>query len=113
MAGGVEDRIYERGDDRIHHRFRHAFRPFVCVYGRQHLDLEIAQRQVRAAGDEILSEIPFAVAGPVLVERQRFEEGAADAHGEGALHLADHDLGHQRRTAFENAIGLGDAQRAS
>jgi hypothetical protein len=29
------------------------------------------------------------------------------------LRLADHDLGHQRRAAFENAISLGDAQRSS
>jgi hypothetical protein len=31
------------------------------------------------------SEIPFAVAGAVFVERQRFKEGVADAHSEAAL----------------------------
>ena len=59
---------------------------------RQHLDLEIVQRQVRAARDEVLSEIPLPVAGPVLVERQRLEQRIADAHGEAALRLAEHDL---------------------
>src|SRR5262249_20830611 len=47
-------------------------------YGRQHFDLEIAQRQVRAAGDDILPKRPFAVAGTVLIEWQRFQEGLTD-----------------------------------
>ena len=89
MAGGVENRIYERGDDGNPGDFGNAFRAFVGIHRRQHLDLEITQWQVRPAGNDILPEIPFAVAGAVFIERQLFQERIADPHREGALGLTD------------------------
>ncbi len=112
VAGGVVDGVEQRRDDRDHHHLGHALRRLVRRERRQHLDLEIVQRQVGAARDEIVAEIPLPVAGPVLVGRQRFEQRVADAHGEAALRLATHHLRHQRLAAFEDAVGLGDAQRA-
>ena len=110
VAGGVEDGVEQRGNDRDHHDLRNAFRRLVRRHRRQHLDLEIVQRQVGPARDEILSEIPLPVAGPVFVGRQRLEQGVADAHGEAALRLPEHDFRHQRLAAFKHAVGLGDAQ---
>ena len=71
------------------------------INGRQHLDLEIVQRQVRPARDDVLTEVPLPVAGPALVRRQRLEQRIADAHGEAALRLPEHDLRHQRLAAFQ------------
>ena len=59
MAGGVEDGVEQRRHDRDHHDLRHALRRLVRRQRRQHLDLEVAQRQVGSAGDEILPEIPL------------------------------------------------------
>ena len=110
-AGGIEDGVEDRRHDRNHHDFRHALRRLVRRQRRQHLDLEVAQRQIRSARHQILPEIPLAVAGTTFVGRQVLQQGITDAHRKTALRLAEHDLGHQCPAAFEHAVGLGDAQR--
>ncbi len=112
VAGGIEDGVEKRRNDRDHHDFRHALWRLVRRHRRQHLDLKIVQRQVRSARDQVLSEVPLPVAGAAFVGRQRLEQRIADAHREAALRLPEHDFRHQRLTAFEDAVGLGDAQRA-
>ena len=112
MAGCVEDRVYERGHNRNHHHFRHALRTFVRVDGRQDLDLQIAQRQVRPASDEVLSEVPLPVAGAVLVKRQRLEQRKTNAHREAALRLSEHDPRNKSLAAFQHAVCFCDTQRS-
>src|SRR6185295_5138038 len=76
------------------------------------LDLQIAQRQVRPASDEVLSEVPLPVAGPILVKRQRLEQRITDAHREAALRLSKHDLRNESLAAFQHAVCLCDTQRS-
>src|ERR1700694_4327158 len=61
------------------------------------------------ARHEILPKIPLPVAGAAFVRRQRFEQCVPNTHRETALRLAEHNLRHQRLTAFEHAVSLGDA----
>src|SRR5262249_23120860 len=79
---------------------------------RQDFDLKITQRQIGATGDQVSAEVPLPVAGTALVGWQRLQERIADAHGEAALRLPEHNLGDQRLAALEDAVSLGDAQRA-
>ena len=92
VAGRIVDGVKKRRDDWGHHDFGHALRPLVGVNGRQYLDLKPLKRKVRPACDEVLAEVPFPVAGSVLVKRQRLKQCIADTHGEAALRLSQHDL---------------------
>jgi hypothetical protein len=64
---GIEYRVQNRGNDRNHHDFRNSFWRLVRRHRRQHLDLEIVQRQVGPARDQVLSEIPLPAAGPTPI----------------------------------------------
>ncbi|KAF0120485.1 MAG: hypothetical protein FD148_3507 [Methylocystaceae bacterium] len=107
----VEDRVQQRRNNGNHNDLSHTLWRIVRQWG-QHVDLEPLPRQVRPARDQILSEIPLAIAGSVFIKRKRFEERVADAHRETALRLAKHDFGRQRATTFEDSICPVDAQGA-
>src|SRR5262249_59586433 len=80
--------------------------------GRQYLNLEPVERQVRPPCDAVLTEIPFPVARSILVKRQRLEQCIANTHREAAVRLSQHDLGDQRLAAFQHAVCFCDTQRA-
>ena len=106
MTGSVVNRVHDRRNDRDHHDFGYALWRLVRFERRQHFDLDPIQRQVRGAGDHVAAEVPLSIAGPVLVERQLFQQRVAHAHGEAALRLADDDFRHQRIAAFEARCSL-------
>src|SRR5215213_8330888 len=108
---GIADCVQQCRDNRDHHYLGHPFWRFVRQWW-QDLDLELAEWQVRSAGDHILAEIPLAVPGTSLIRRQRLKQRIPHAHGEAALRLPEHNLRNERFTAFQNTVGLGDAQGA-
>src|SRR5262249_22625900 len=58
------------------------------------------------------SRIPFPVARPAFVRRQRLEQSEAHAHGEAALRQSDHNLRDQHLAALQHAVCFCDPQRA-
>ena len=104
VGDGVENGRGDRDADQLGDAFRHVGRP----ERREHVDLELPDRKVGGARHAIAIEVPGAVAGAVLVERQIFVKRVADAHREAAFRLAGDLLRHERAPAFEHGHGIED-----
>ena len=113
LAGRIADRIENRRRHREHHQLGDALRHVGRPERRQHVGAVGPDRQVGGARHRVVIEVPLAVAGAVLVERQIFVERVADAHREPALRLALDQFRHDGAAAFQHGDGIEDGDRAA
>ena len=100
MGYGVHDRRHNRN----HHHLGHAFVRVAGRQRRQHFAGLLPHRHVAGTRQRIAIEVPGAVAGPVLVQRQIFMQSVADAHRQTTLQLARNQFGHDLVAALEHRM---------
>ena len=104
MADRVRDAVQDGRDDRDGHHLSHAFRWLVVREWGKNFGSLRPYRHIAATRQVITVEIPGAVPGPILIQRQKFVQSQADAGGYTALDLARHQIGHQHVAALEDGV---------